>query len=226
MVVTCPKCGREIPASDVNLAEAIARCLPCNAVFACGNRSGAYSKPLVQMPKSFTVEQNGPELVLTHRWYSPGKAFGLLFFTVFWDGFLLVWYGIAFASNGPLVMKLFPLLHVAVGVGMTYLTVATFVNKTVIRAGPQEVSVLHGPLRWPGDAALARRDLQQLFCEEKISRTKNGTSITYKVWAVLRDRRVALASGLDTPEQALFIEQQVERRLGILDRPVPGELRG
>jgi hypothetical protein len=36
---------------------------------------------------------------------------------------------------------------------------------------------------------------------------------------------VQLLKALDKPEQALFLEQAIEERLGIADAPVPGEFR-
>jgi hypothetical protein len=90
----------------------------------------------------------------------------------------------------------------------------------------QQLSVTHGPLPWPGNLTLPRASLQQLFCEEQVRNGKNGVSYSYNVVAVLQDKsRVKLVTGLDAPEQALFIEQKLERQLGIADRSVAGEMR-
>ncbi len=35
---------------------------------------------------------------------------------------------------------------------------------------------------------------------------------------------VSLLTGLETPQHAMYIEQELERHLGIEDRPVRGEL--
>jgi hypothetical protein len=53
---------------------------------------------------------------------------------------------------------------------------------------------------------------------------KNSTSTTYEVYAILQDgARQKLLSGLHEIEQALYIEQEIERFLEIEDRPVRGE---
>ncbi len=224
-MIACPKCGREVPAAEVNIQQALARCLPCNTVFACG-QGGGYSKPQVQMPKGFVAQQEGPDFFLTRRWFSPLTAFFLLFFTAFWDLFLVFWYAVALTKGAPTAAKLFPLLHVAVGVGMTYLTICTFVNSTVIKVGTQDLSVHHGPLPWPGNIALEKRMIQQLFCEEVVTRGKHGPRYSYTVWALMRDNeRKKLVSGLESTDQALFIEQRLERQLSLSDRHVPGEMR-
>lgn len=226
-MITCPRCSREIPATDISLENAIARCTECNVVFACGQgqAEARYSKPTCAMPDGFTAVQDGPDFVLERRWKS-AKAWGLLFFCVFWDGFLVFWYAIAFTVKGPLIMKLFPLIHVAVGAGVSYLTAALFVNRTTIRVGAQQITVRHHPLPWPGEKELPRRELQQLFCKEKVNSGKNGVTYSYDVVALLAgEKRSDLVTGLDEPNQALFIEQRIERQLGIIDKPVKGEMR-
>lgn len=229
MQLNCPHCRRAIPAGDINVQTSIAKCSMCSAVFGFADRipgaQAAYRKEAIEMPKRFSIEREGPDILIAFRWFSP-LFIGLLLFCVFWDAFLAFWYYLAFTKGGPLMMKLFPLIHVSVGVGLTYYVIAGFVNRTLIRVGPGELSIRHVPLPWPGGKTVARAELEQLFCEEKVHRGKNGVSYTYDVSAVLRGAsRVKLVTGLQSPEQALYIEQQVECFLGIKDRPAPGEMR-
>ena len=111
MQLDCPHCGRTIPAEDINVQTTIAKCSKCSAVFGFADlvpgAQAAYRKPSVGMPKRFSVSQEGADFVISYRWFS-GMFVFLLFFCVFWDGFLAFWYYLAFAKNGPLVMKLFP----------------------------------------------------------------------------------------------------------------------
>ncbi|HET6765438.1 MAG TPA: hypothetical protein VFH27_17250, partial [Longimicrobiaceae bacterium] len=59
---------------------------------------------------------------------------------------------------------------------------------------------------------------------QDVTRTRNGTTITYSLHARCTDgRTVRLLSGLAEHAQALYVEQQVERHLRIADRPMPGE---
>ncbi len=228
MPIRCPQCGREVPADDVNLEQALGRCKACNIVFSCAQAPGAAprpAKPQIGMPPNFTLTHEGPEFVLTRRWYTPA-AWGLVLFCMVWDGIVGFFIVMAWTHNGPLGVKLFPLIHGSVGVLVTYLCAAMFVNRTTIRVDPQGVSVAHGPLPWPGAASFQRGELQQLFCEEKVTSTKNGVNYTYNVVAIRRDNtRVPFVSSLDKPDQALFIEEKVEALLGIQDRPVAGEMR-
>jgi hypothetical protein len=54
----------------------------------------------------------------------------------------------------------------------------------------------------------------------------NQPGATYEVRAVTQEgRNTKLVGGLETSEQALSIEQAIEKRLGIRDVPVAGQLR-
>jgi hypothetical protein len=128
-------------------------------------------------------------------------------------------------KNAPWIFALFPILHVTIGVGLTYFTLASLMNRTRISVESGLLRIRHGPLPWLGNLDLDTSTLEQLFCKEKTHRNKNGTSYTYEVWAVLRDgkSRKILSTSMEQ-DQAMFIEQKLEQALGIKDRHVAGEL--
>lgn len=136
MQLTCKQCGAEIPADHINLDRLIAKCSVCNAVFSFAAQFGqsetspTFNRIAVPMPKGFTVDDLGGQLKITRRWFGP-KIIALAFFALFWDGFMVVWYGIAL-WNQIWFMALFGLLHLAVGLGITYYVLAGFVNRTFI----------------------------------------------------------------------------------------------
>lgn len=229
MKLECPTCGASIVADDVNLDRLVAKCRSCDSVFAFSpEASGAALERTaprgpVEMPKRFRVERLGSELKITRRWFSP-IFFFLVFFCLLWDGFLVVWYLNAGAAG--IVFMLFPLIHVGVGVGLSYFTVCGFVNSTHVAANYESLRVRHGPLPWPGNRDVPRLDIDQLFTKEKVTQGKNGPSRTYELHAKLRSGKdVKLVSGLTEPDHARYMEQELERFLGIRDEPVAGELR-
>lgn len=177
------------------------------------------------MPPGLTCETSGLNVVITRKWFTPVALF-LLFFCIAWDGFLVFWYGIAFSMDAPWIMKVFPIVHVAVGVGLTYSTLTMFLNRTIIQAGQGWLSIEHGPLPWLGGGQWEAASFDQLYCKERVSHGKNGTQVNYEVHASMRDQtsRKLLGNGL-SEDQALFIEQRIEQALGIADREMPGELR-
>jgi len=225
----CKSCGATLRPENVVERLAMARCDHCGAVFGIEGlplssaAEAARQRGPVSMPKGIEVSQFGGSLEITRRWFGWGFVF-LVFFCIFWDGFMVAWHAIAL-SSGAWFMSLFGLLHTAVGVGLTYYTIAGFVNRSVIRAGQGLIEIRHGPLPWPGNKTLVSHEVEQCYSKEKIHHGKNGTHYTYTIHALMTNgRRETVVSGLTDTEQALYIEQQLEQFLGIQDRPVPGEL--
>ncbi len=232
MALHCRTCGELIPAEDVNIELAIAKCRSCNAVFGFADRLGDADAPTrrdraaVPMPKAITVEEWGRDVTIVRRWFSPMHVF-LIFFCIAWDGFLVFWYFMALTEGGPCIMIVFPIAHVAIGVGLTYYTISGLLNRTVLKVASGTLTVRHGPLPWPGNHTIETAQLEQLYCTEHVSTSKQGGSTThYRVNAALADgRKLRLLSGMSEVEQALFIEQKLEDHLGIKDQAVPGEMK-
>ncbi len=235
----CKNCGAPIQEKDIYLELAMAKCSHCGTIFSLRGMElppSLQPKPapppeptppprrrLVPMPDKFHVFDKGETFQLTYRWFDLKFIF-LLVFSVFWNGIVCVWYGAAF-STGLSPMMLFGLLHLAAGIGMGYYTLAGFLNSTTITAREGMLSIQHRPLPWPGSKQLSALDIKQLYCKEKVQRSDNGEQHTYQVYTILTNgSKEKLLSDLSKPEQALYIEQELERYLAIQDQPVPGEL--
>lgn len=228
VVLDCRRCGAQIRSENINLSNALAKCDQCHAVFGFTDQlSGARSAPpamSMPLPDGLRVSERAGMLRLERRWFRP-MLFFLLLFCIAWNGFLVFWYKHV-GSDGDILAIVFPIAHVAAGVFLTYSTIAGFVNRTTVAAGEHYLTIRHGPLPWPGQREIAVRDLQQLFCQEHVTRVKDGTSVSYSLNAVLQSgRKLALVKGLPEADQALYLEHAIEKHLGITNRPVPGELR-
>lgn len=221
----CPNCASPLKTEDWDQERGLAKCSYCRSLVSMpspGRTILFRPRPQMPMPKGTTVAETGGGVVITRRWFSI-VVFFLVPFCIVWDGFLITWY--ALSGSAPLFAKLFPILHVAVGVGLTYLTLAMIINRTWIKADNGVVSILHGPLPWTGNLVIPCSEIDQLFCREIIRHGKNGPSVSYELWAALRDGMTRkLLSTMLTEEQAIFIEQRLEKALGITDRAMPGEL--
>jgi hypothetical protein len=176
------------------------------------------------MPDNIVVERTGMGLTLSYKWFSFMHIF-LALFCVVWDGFLIFWYNMALTSDAPLLFILFPIVHVAVGVVLTYSTIAGFVNKTTVTVSNGNISIYHGPLPWLGSKTIPAHTLTQLYIEKKVSRSSKGHSrVTYQLSAITTDnKKVKLISSVDSHETALYLEQEIESHLGIRDQRVVGE---
>jgi hypothetical protein len=131
----------------------------------------------------------------------------------------------AFTQNADLIMLVFPVLHVAIGVSLTYYTLAGFYNRTFISVGRGSLRIEHRPIPWFGNRTLQASEIAQLYTEQITTSGKNGPRISYQLNAVSQEnRKIKLLTGMDSPDSARFIERQVEDWLGIRDRRVEGEM--
>lgn len=228
----CPSCASNLKAGDLDAGRGLITCSYCGALMSIGGSAKGEAaqpsftpRPEVALPERFRVEKHKGELTLRWSWFRPIALF-LLFFTIAWNAFLLFWYSMVFGGDAPWIMVVFPLAHVAVGVGLAYSTAAMFLNTTSVRVTNRELRVHSGPLPWRGNRVIERGRVEQLYCKRHESHGRNGPSVSYEVWIVVRGegvRRLIRGATLEA-EQALYIEQQVEAALGLVDRPQAGEL--
>lgn len=231
----------------MNLTSMAAKCRQCDAVFGLHNLPQPLARPprrKPSMPKGVSIVAGEPpipdegdyrrapshelgELIVKRRWFHWSVLF-MSVFVIFWDGFLIYWYFGALSSvfspgfgGGPgLTFILFPLIHVAVGVGMTYWTLATWLNTTTIKVDGENLSVRHAPIPWPGNQVVPTRSVRQLFVRKKVRRGKNGTTVTWELHAETDElASLKLMAGARDKAQIEYIEWAVEQHLGIVDDP-------
>lgn len=233
--LTCPSCSRPFRPADVNTALGIATCGACAQVFRLDGAEQSQlqtpTAPRVPLPEKFVVEETPGELHVRWRWFTPVTLF-LIPFALGWNAFLVGWYALAFSGVGGdsggepffgprLIMLVFPVAHVAVGVGLGYSVLTGLFNSTRLTVAHNLLQIRHGPLPWLGGGTWERAELAQLFVEEETTRNRGST---FRLSAVLRDgRQVPLLKGLREKAQARWLEQALEGRMRIEDRPVAGE---
>lgn len=136
----CRPCGEVVPL-PVGFSAAVAPFAPPMG----GEASvGAYRPTDLGWAES----PDGPGATLAIHTPARAPAFGLAFFALFWDGFLVFWYSLALGGNkkAPLVMILFPLLHVGAGVFITYAAICGIFNRITIRVDPARFVFRAGPI--------------------------------------------------------------------------------
>jgi hypothetical protein len=245
MKIDCLECGARVAAADVDLPSRMAKCRACDAVFSLDAVAGAAAtlrrpRVLAPRPEGLRVIEDAGEpgepgyreapetrgkLTIVRRWYQH-MFLGLLFFCIAWDSFLVFWYANAIRAPGGFaaLATIFPIAHVAVGVGLTYYVIAGLLNRTTITLDGRELSIRHAPVPWRGNRRIPRGEITQLYCEEVVSSGKNGASRTYWLSAVLSGNRKQRLASMSA-DQVRYVEEQLEERLGLPDAEVPGELR-
>jgi hypothetical protein len=176
----------------------------------------------VSLPVGFraTSDDEGFKLVVKKR---SKTALFFVPFALFWNGFMVVWFTIAFAG-GLWGMAAAGTLHALIGGVMAYVASRGVLNRIELTITRGVLSVDHKPLPWFRPPPIERRDIEQLFVEEDRSlRVNNRPVVRFALKLREKGGKVRQLFILDEIEQARFLEGEVERAFGIEDEPVPGE---
>ncbi len=213
----CASCGALVSVST-------GKCDHCGREFAA-----AAARQLASQPAKYHVRDDGAELSISWSWFSP-HVFLLVPFAIAWNAFLFGWYSMASGMPedfGPMriVMMLFPMGHVAVGLGLIYGVVCSLANSTTIAVAQGTLRVWHGPVYYPGSQTFEALDIEQIFLAEATPATAESPQPALNLMARLRgNRQVFLVKHLQDRQAAVFLEQTLERFLRIADERVAGEV--
>lgn len=177
----------------------------------------------VSLPVGFRATSNddGFTLVVKQR---PTWAYFLTVFALGWNGFMALWFTIAIAS-GAWMMALFGTLHAVVGFVVGYLALRGLLNRIELRVTRGALVIEHKPLPWPSPPPLARADIEQLYVRLDHSlRVNNRPVDRYELRLRETSGKERKLLIVDAPEQAQYLEREIERAFAIEDRRVASEL--
>lgn len=165
------------------------------------------------IPEGLDLITTADGLVIRRVWRS-WKLIPLAAFAVVWDGFLIFWYSVALSSaKAPLVAVLFPILHVAVGFGITYYVIAAFMNKTDVVVSPTGVKITSGPAPWIGNKEVKMGDLCHIVVRERYM--NKGARAFDIMYADQSRKERKLMGWISQSDQAEFIADTIREAIGV-----------
>ncbi len=225
MQIQCPRCAQDIPTTAVNMERFIAKCDNCNSMFDISDLAADVPGQIrgkVPLPKGLVIAEDARDFVITRRWFRPFFIL-LVFACIFFIGFSLSFYS-DLPDDMPSALQFVPIFQLAIITGLGYYTLCGLLNTTTISLSNGRLTVTHKPLPWRGQVDMEAGEIEQIYCKQHVRQTKNGESITYRLKAMLKDgSSKTLVYGLNEDEQALYLEQELEKRLNIVDQSIPGE---
>lgn len=164
--------------------------------------------------RAYRDENREPGRFLANvRWYRPELVFWT-FFVIFWDGSLVLFYALILASGAPdIMLVLLPLLHVAVGIGVTWYVLALWLNRTTIEVAEGRVSCRCGPIPAPGQTteSIALDQVDRFELEPLGDRS----TPTCRVLARTRDgKSVRVVPPLPNQHVAAYVQRCLQAQLG------------
>lgn len=170
MRLVCSKCGVAIPGVDINLARGIGVCRPCGELVAF---PATLPADKLYRPADFRFDERVDEqgYVALSR---PSRAavVPMIFFTLFWDAFMAVWYAIAI-GNGVWPMALFGLVHLGVAFYLTHSTLVALFNTFVIRITRDRFTYRSGPVAFAGNIDVPLAEVDSFGTVDSSRRTEN-----------------------------------------------------
>ncbi len=228
MNILCKRCNFPVDVADVNIVTSLAKCSQCNSVFDIrkqADRRGDEKREISETPKGIEINTTMQGLEIVRRWWSIRGVF-MGMFCLFWDTFMVVWFYKAITEK-QWEMAAFGSIHAAVGIGITYFFISTLLNSTYISITPGSLGIKHKPMPWLGNKIIPVGDIDQVFVKEKITNGKNGRHYHYSLRYLTKSGKdKKLFAGMKSPQEALFLEQEIEKTLGIEDRQVEGDYVG
>lgn len=228
----CPICGTALSSPDAEI------CLACNPVTSVGESSQAVetrappartrrARQRISRPSHISIKDDGSTLSISFRWVWR-KFTGPAAMCLVWNAFVTAWYWGALRAEEVRIMW-FAIVwgtpFAAVGLLLVYGTLAGLLNRTVIKATSELITVRTGPLPWWGNQRLAVGDIERLFWHKQTASPEGGESSFWSVSAETNGADNAeLVSDIDELVQAQFITQELERWLKTGDRGIGREM--
>ena len=225
--IDCPSCNSQVSAADMNLNDKIAKCGSCNAVFPikdqiAGIESVAKQGEEIGQPNEVEKFYFGDELDLSvQQGMSPIEA---------WAIFLTPLLGlIAFAfykkSELPIPIML-PMIFVLI-FGLAILSLMNIKkHKTHIRVKSDNITVEHKPKKAQKAKHFDTRDVEQVYVDSYTD-PMSGAGV-FGLQLVIDEgngkKHVRLHGAIKKLRVAKYMEQEIEKHLGLEDKPMIEEI--
>ncbi len=230
----CSDCGNTILGNDININNSLAKCANCGSVYKINDDhfflKDRADRPEMIMPKGTDVLLLNDTLDIRINWLksqSSGAVGFLTFFAVMWNGILAIIASSMMASGASSSM-LGLVIHAAIGLGLIYYLSRIYLNYTDIVVTEDEIQIIERPLPNPfrSSKSILVNEIDQIYVTKYVSSTTNDVpNYAYALYAITKNgKKISLIREMNRETQ-LYLEQEIERKIGIIDKPIAGAIR-
>lgn len=232
VLLDCPQCKHFVDSDHIDMSSGEAHCPNCGHKFSLQNeiRKDPLRRPEIVMPKGIDVLKLSSSLDIDVDWYhaAPKRSIATIISGSFFWNLLLIPLVIFLALSGDFFFILFFGGHLMTGLALMVYLLAMLINKTKIAVDKSGIKIRHSPIPVFNKAQdIPVENIAQLYVSrytERFSNKKSKGVQAYSLSAILKNNKVVeLVKGLDRETQ-LYLEQEIETHLGIIDRRVRGEV--
>ena len=225
VLIDCPQCHSFISTADINQNNKIAKCSHCNHIFSYDDQDywDPFGLPTATQPAGLEVLRlpNFMEIKIQHFQTSNQNFWSLLFFTIIWNIFLLV-FVFAGISSGEYMVLAFTSVHLMVGLGLIFNVFSKLFNYTRVYIDDKQLCINTGPLNFfKKSQCFDVADIKQLFVRTTEHRNSKGHKVINHALLTQNEDGTStlLINNLDQ-KTLYYLEKEIERYLKIVDRPV------
>lgn len=218
--ICCPSCNSEIAAANLNINDKIGKCDGCNAVFPFTQELQLFNTT-TQKVKQEILRPEGIEMFyykdeLDISFNQPDSWAEWLFYLII--PFIVVPPSMGMAESGAgAAAMILPAL--AFFIAMVYFF-RSKKHKVFVTIDKQYLNIAWRPTKLIKDKKYAVRDINQLYVK------KRKDTSSWNVWMIVdkgKGQEHVKLTSLKSISKAKFLEQEIERQLGIQDVVVPEE---
>jgi len=226
--IDCPSCATTIPADNLNIQTNIAKCNSCNGIFSFGKEVEKLSSQNIITQEILRPEgvelthfQDELDISVAQHWttqeimpliFFPYLAF---FLTV---GLSILLNNIFSSTLGGLAGVVISLLTIFFGY-FSYFSIRKK-HKIYIHIDDRDLHIEWRPKKFIKDKKYAIRDIDQVYIRKA---GPKGAGIFMIINDIDGQKHVELIKSVNSRTKAKYIEQEIEKYLGIEDRRVPDE---
>lgn len=216
--VTCPSCDSEVPASDINIHDKIGKCTSCNVVFPMQTEFFALkvaSKPKEEVRRPEGIEifqhQSSMEIIIDQPLH-PLEIIIPTFLYLFAFMFTAIFFTKGMANGlffGTWVLT----------IASTLSLINRKKHKAYLEIDEDYLGIYWKPRKFNKNKRFPIQDVDQVY-----TKSFSGRGSVYLILnGPEGEKHVKLIENLESKSKARYIEQEVERHLGIADRSIPEE---
>lgn len=218
-----------MPAANINLGRMIAKCAACDRVFEFELPKPAPVADALELhiprPERLQVTRQDGELHMRLRWFQASKYGFVMLFATAWMAFLINWYAMA----DSWIMFIFPIVHLAVGLGMIWFSLRGVFNASEVRLLADQLTSTVGPVPPRRATTFARDAVRGVFVRAMKTRPKASFDAKdaaggFAVWITQAGQREACLLKGVPKDVALFIAQELRDALRLDAQPMPGSV--
>jgi len=216
-IVNCPNCTKVIPADNINLNSELCKCGNCNAVFQLKTRIETInaSDEVIRRPEGIDLMYFRDELDITLDQNHSNSRVAWL------------------AILAPLFAFIFTVLYtnkgLPIGLALAIPSWAAFIygllgvirkGKIYITIDDHFLNIKNRPKHLVKDSSYNIKDIDQLYSKM----TPTGISLMMVIDGPNGEKHQQLVGYFKSLSHAKYLEQEIEKHLGIKNRKVPGEM--